>query len=432
MTSKLPTGRFRRAFDLAKVGARAGASWAASRGAEAAAERSAEVLGNLRGLAAKIGQTASYVDGIIPPEQREIYEKALVQLQRATPASSPEAIARVIEQELGKSPDRLFLAFDHEPVASASIGQVHRAELHDGTQVAVKVQHEGIEAAVESDLRNISMLEGVINFAGPRGMKAGPILDEVSRRFREELDYRSEAAAQMAFRRLHEDVEAIRIPRVFANFSTRRVLCSEWVSGVSLEEASAAPDDIRRKYAETLWRFVFRGNLVGGGFNADPHPGNYLFHADGSITFLDFGCVQPIAEETRRAAVRAHRYAVLGEMEKFDQAIAEMLQTHGGEFGEATRVYTRRCFEPMLSSEYRLTSQYAADLVGEIRTMKRAMKAKDGSFVQPPPHLALMNRLQFGFFSVLAQLDVTVNYRAVEAAFLDEAEQVESGLLKLS
>lgn len=430
MKSPLPTGRFRRAFDLAKVGARAGASWAASRGAEAAAERSAEVLGNLRGLAAKVGQTASYVDGLVPAEQRAAYEKALSRLQRATPASSFESVAAVAEQELGRPLGELFQSFDREPVASASIGQVHRAVLHDGSPVAVKIQHEGIEKAVESDLNNIGMLEGLINFAGPKGLKAGAIFDEVMLRFRQELNYEIEARQQEAFRSFHAQDELIHVPRIYSELSQRRILTSEWVDGMSLEQAATQPAEVRRVYAETLWRFVFRGNLVGGAFNADPHPGNYLFHANGRISFLDFGCVQPISDETRRAAVLAHQAATAGKMQEFDAAISRMLGTHGGAFGEATSVYTRRCFEPLLSPEYRLTSEYAGALVSEAKQMKRSMSAKDGSFVQPPPHLALMNRLQFGFYSVLARLDVEARYQHVESLFLDEAASVDSGQLR--
>ena len=427
--SRLPTSRFKRALDLAKVGARAGASWAASRGVDAAAKRSAEVLGNLRGLAAKIGQTASYVDGLIPPEQRETYEKALKTLQKATPASSYESVSKIIEQDLGASVSELFLQFEETPSASASIGQVHRATLPDGTRVAVKVQHEGIDEAVESDLKNIGMLEGVISLAGPRGLEAKPIFEEVIRRFRAELDYRAEARQQQAFREFHSGDELIRLPAVFNHMSSRRVLTTEWVDGLTMDEAMTQPEELRALYAQALWRFVFRGNLVGGAFNADPHPGNYIFHPDGTVHFLDFGCVQPISDSTRHHAVRAHQAALIDDLSGFDAAIAAMLKTQGGAFGEASRIYTRRLFEPLLTNNYRLTRDYAAGLIKAAQVMKKSMTAKDGSFVSPPPQLALMNRLQFGFYSVLALLDVEVSYRDVERGFLPEAAQTQSGLL---
>lgn len=432
MKSKLPTTRLQRAFDLARVGARAGASWAASRGADAAAKHSAEVLGNLRGLAAKVGQTASYVDGLIPPEQREVYEKALKKLQQATPPSPIEAIRQTISDDFSRSPEELFASFEDTPVASASIGQVHRAVLHDGTPVAVKIQHAGIEEAVESDLKNIGMLEGVINLAGPRGLKAGAIFDEVMLRFRQELDYKNEARNQNFFRRLHAGDPAIRIPEVHDALTSRRVMTTTWIDGTSLSEAVTQPEEVRKGYAQTMWRFVFRGNLVGGAFNADPHPGNYLFHEDGGVTFLDFGCVQPISENIRRPAVRAHQAAVRGDHAAFDRAISEMLGTHGGEFGEATRRYTTECFQPLLSDRFHITPDYAASLFKGVRTMKKSMSAKDQSFVAPPPQLALMNRLQFGFYSVIAQLDVEVDYRAVEAEFLDEAAALLSRKIEFS
>lgn len=429
MKSKLPTGRVKRAFDLARVGARAGASWATQRGSQAAAKHSAEVLGNLRGLAAKVGQTASYVDGLIPPSQRDVYERALQKLQDKTPSSSPEQVRQLIRAELGRPAEEVFVSFELEPTKSASIGQVHRAELPGGIPVAVKIQHPGIDKAVESDLANISMLETVIDLAGPRGLRAGPIMEEVMRRFREELDYEKEAQNQENFRHFHRDHPLIHIPKVFPEVSSKRVLVSEWVDGASLAEACQADASLRTSYAETMWHFVFRGNLVGGAFNADPHPGNYLFHEDGRITFLDFGCVQPIDNRIRKEAVGAHVSALAGDMMEFDRAVSRMLGTRGGQYGEATRKYTTRCFEPLLAPSFHITSEYAASLFHEVKALKEKMSAKDGSFASPPPQLALMNRLQFGFYSVIARLDVEVRYQDVERAFLKEALATQAGIL---
>lgn len=425
-----PQGRWKRAFDMAKVGARAGAAWAAQRGADAAAQKSAEALGNLRGLAAKVGQTLSYVDGIIPADQREVYESALKTLQRATPPSSFDSVMTVMREDLGDV-DRLFSSFDERPAASASIGQVHRAVLHDGTRVAVKVQHRGIDEAVESDLKNIGMFEHVVSLAGPKGLNAGQVFDEVMSRLRAELDYRLEARNQQAFAALHAGTSGIGIPRVFSDFVARRVLVTEWIDGMNMDEALTMSEEVRAKFAANMWRFVFRGNLVGGAFNADPHPGNYIFHPDGSVHFLDFGCVQPLPEHLRRVAVSAHQAALSGDMHGFDRAIASMLGTRGGAFGEATRVYTRELFQPLFTSHFHMTHAYAGSLVQSAQVMKKAILAKDGSFVGPPPQLALMNRLQFGFYSVLAMLDVEVSYQAVEQAFLSEASAIERGALAL-
>jgi predicted unusual protein kinase regulating ubiquinone biosynthesis (AarF/ABC1/UbiB family) len=416
----LPTGRLGRVVRLAGVGARAGAGLLLSKG-DGAAEYAAEVLGTLRGLAAKVGQTLSYVDGIVPEGQREVYERALGKLRDATVRSAPEAVRRVLEDELGAPVEQLFQSFDEQPFASASIGQVHRARLPDGRPVAVKVQHPGIASAIESDLQNAGVLEGLVTTLGPKGMNAKAAYDEVAARFREELDYELEAERQGSFARLHAGDPTIRVPAVIRERSRRRVLTSELVLGLPFESATAGSESERRAWAETLWRFVFKGNLVGAMFNADPHPGNYLFGPDGRVTFLDFGCVQPIGPHRLPAARAMHLAALARDEYAFAEAAARLLGTRGGEYGTRAVAYSRRCFEPMFGSPFHLTREYTTSLVNDVRTLKRSFWAKDDSFVMLPPEMLFLNRLQFGFYSVLARLDVRVDYAAVEREFLHAA-----------
>jgi predicted unusual protein kinase regulating ubiquinone biosynthesis (AarF/ABC1/UbiB family) len=417
----VPTGRLGRFVKLAGVGARASVDLLAQRGSEKIAERTAEVLGNLRGLAAKLGQTASYVDGFVPETHRAVYEKALGALRTAAPHSSASAIRALVEEELGAPIAKLFATWADEPFASASIGQVHRAELPNGHVVAVKVQHPGIDRAIESDLSNVSLLEGFVGALGPRALNSGAVLEEVKTRFREELDYRLEAERQEQFRLLHAADAKISIPRVVRERSARRVLTMDLVHGATLEEAALASPEQRLSYAETLWRFVFKGNLVGGMFNADPHPGNYLFQPDGSVIFLDFGCIQPIRGDRIEAARDLHRAALKRDEPAFKRAAAVILESKGGSYEEAATAYSRRCFEPVFASPFRITTEFASSLVHEIKSVKEQLWAKDKSFVQLPSGMLFMNRLQFGFYSVLARLDVTVDYAAIERQFLSEA-----------
>lgn len=419
--SGVPTGRLGRFVKLAGVGARASVDLLARKGSEKVAERTAEVLGNLRGLAAKLGQTASYVDGFVPETHRAVYEKALGALRTAAPRSAPDAVRAVVEAELGAPLPQLFESFDESPFASASIGQVHRATLPNGEVVAVKVQHPGIDDAIESDLSNVSLLEGFIGALGPRALNSGAVLEEVKTRFREELDYRLEAERQEQFRTLHRADPTIAIPRVVRERSARRVLTMELVHGATLEEAALAAPELRERYAQTLWRFVFKGNLVGGMFNADPHPGNYLFQPNGTVTFLDFGCIQPIRGDRLEAARELHRAALRRDEPAFRRAAAVILESKGGSYEDAATAYSRRCFEPVFGSPFHLTAAFATSLVTEIKTVKDQLFAKDKSFVQLPAGMLFMNRLQFGFYSVLARLDVSVDYAAVERQFLQEA-----------
>jgi predicted unusual protein kinase regulating ubiquinone biosynthesis (AarF/ABC1/UbiB family) len=418
--SKLPTGRLARFARLARLGARTGASALFSRDGVAAATDAADVLGTLRGLSAKVGQMASYIDGMVPEPQRAAYENGLRVLRDAAPRSPPAAIKRRVEEELGAPIDRLFARWEDEPFASASIGQVHAALLDDGTEVAVKVQHPGIERAIESDLDNASMLEAAVRALGPRGLGTKAAFDVLRARFREELDYELEAERQRFFRRLHAGDPTIHVPRVFDERSSGAVLTTERVRGATLEAAAQEPPPARLAYAETLWRFVFKGNMVGGLFNADPHPGNYVFQRDGVVSFLDFGCVQPIPEEHQRQGRAAHVAAIDRDDRAFDEAVRRMLGLRGGRYEAFAIAYTRQAFAPLWRSPFRITSPYVAGLVHAVRDVKLDL-VRDPTFVAMPPSMIFMNRLQFGFYSVLARLDVEVDYCAVERDFLSAA-----------
>jgi predicted unusual protein kinase regulating ubiquinone biosynthesis (AarF/ABC1/UbiB family) len=418
---RIPSGRLARFGRLALLGARTGASLLASKDGSSAAARAAVVLGNLRGLAAKVGQMASYVDGIVPEAHRAAYEKSLTALRAQAPTSSFASVRDTVETDLGAPLDKLFSSFEEVPFASASIGQVHRATLVDGRAVAVKVQHEGIALAVEADLENAGVLESLARMGGGGKLNSRGILEEIKKRFREELDYSLEAERQNAFIALHRGDPTIRIPNVIADRSSGRVLTSDLAAGISLEEAALRSEPARAADAETLWRFVFKGNLVLGMFNADPHPGNYLFGEDGVVTFLDFGCCEPIVGERLTNARNLHRAALGKDEGLFAKSVTRVLKTEPGPFEDFAVAYSRRCFEPLFGSPYRITRDYAAGLVTALGDMKKVAFSKGWNFTPLPEGMLFMNRLQFGFYSVLARLDVEVDYARVETAFLDEA-----------
>ena len=426
MEKKVPGGRLGRMARLAALGLKTGAGAILSRGddgGKAAADRAADVLGTMRGLAAKFGQMASYVDGIVPEGQRDAFEASLKMLRSQAPRSNPPQIRSVIESELGAPIDRLFASFEDEPLASASIGQVHRARLPEdvmgGIEVAVKVQHPGIRKAVDSDLANAGILEGMGAMLGARRFDTKTHLEVMRTRFREELDYALEAERLVAFTALHEGDPTIRIPRFVAERSSASVLTTELVHGRSLEEVLGEGEDARRAWAETLWRFVFKGNLVGGMFNADPHPGNYLFQDDGRIAFLDYGCVQVIPPAKRPHAHALHRAAVARDERDFETCVSLLIDARPGELERLARAYSRLCFEPLFRSPYKITRAYAASLVDEMKSMAMtARKLPEAEVFAMPGEMLFMNRLQFGFYSVLARLDVEVDYAAVEDRFL--------------
>ena len=416
---KIPEGRVGRLARMAALGVRTGAGMLMDRDGSSGAKRAADVLGTLRGLAAKVGQMASYVDGIVPEGQRDAYEASMRVLRAQAPRSSPSAIRALVEEELGGPIDTLFATFVDEPLASASIGQVHRATLPDGRAVAVKVQHPGIARAVESDLANASIIEGLAGTLAGKRFDSRSMLDVIKKRFREELDYGMEGANIGHFTRVHAGDPRIRIPAFVETHSRRRVLTTELAEGIDFDEACAAPEKERIEWARTMWRFVFKGNLIGGRFNADPHPGNYIFQPDGGVAFLDYGCVQEISEPKRLMAHAVHWAALDRDEARFARAVSTLVDAKPGGLEDMAVDYTRRCFRPLFESPYRVTKTYAASLVEKMKDMgMAARKVKDEEFFTMPADMVFINRLQFGFYSVLARLDVEVDYAAVERGFL--------------
>jgi predicted unusual protein kinase regulating ubiquinone biosynthesis (AarF/ABC1/UbiB family) len=417
--SDLPQGKLGRLARIAALGMKTGAGMLVSRDPARAADEAARVLGRLRGLAAKVGQMGSYVDGLVPEAQRDAYEASLRVLRAQGPRSSTAEIRASVERELGAPIDRLFAEWNDEPVASASIGQVHRAMLLDGTVVAVKVQHPGIREAVENDLSNASMLEALVGSLGGRRFDSKTLFEVVRARFREELDYRLEAERLAAFAELHHGDETIRVPALFRAHSSAAVLTTAFVEGASFEDAVVASEPERAAFARTLWRFVFKGNLVANMFNADPHPGNYVFHDGGRVTFLDYGCVQVIPERDRPYARALHRAAMQKDEATFRATVSKMIDAKPGALERLGQDFSRSCFEPVFGSPFRITRVWAASLVGEFKRMTAAaLKTPDDEFFTMPPEMLFMNRLQFGFYSVLARFDVEVDYASVERAFL--------------
>lgn len=268
------------------------------------AERYTELLGRSKGALMKAGQMISFVSAVpaVPEEFQPIYQAALTRLHDNAPPMAPELARTVLERELAQAAESAFAQFDWEPLAAASIGQVHAARLHDGRAVAVKIQYPGVAEAIEADLKNSELLATFFGLIfGLSAWKAGFDLRGVARdigvRITEELDYRLEAANQAEFADIYRGHPFIHVPEVIGELCTDRVLTQELVQGKSWSEALACEQELRDGWAEAIYRFVYGANLRFCMFNADPHPGNYLFHDDGSVSFLDFGCVKRFERE---------------------------------------------------------------------------------------------------------------------------------------
>ena len=302
-------GRLGRTAKMAGLGARSGGRWAMARARQvfADAERTetldterelrnaadvVEVLGNMKGALMKIGQMASYLDVGLPESTRS----SLAQLQANAPPMSPALAESVLAAELGAPPDELFEQWDPVPIAAASIGQVHRAITPDGRACAVKIQYPGVAEAIAADLGSARMVFRALSVLFP-GLDPAPIVEELRQRLTEELDYEHEASNQRLFADHYRGHPYIAIPEVYDDLSSARVLTTELATGATFEEALDWSQEERNRVAETVYRFSIGSIYRLWAFNGDPHPGNYLFHPDGSVTFLDFGLVKRFSEQ---------------------------------------------------------------------------------------------------------------------------------------
>jgi predicted unusual protein kinase regulating ubiquinone biosynthesis (AarF/ABC1/UbiB family) len=393
---------------------------------ERLAERYAEVLGDMKGAVMKVGQILSFVDvgGVVPTPHRDLFQGTLARLQHEVPPLAPEEIADVIQAELGARPDEIFASFSPEPVAAASIGQVHMARLADGTELAVKVQYPGVSEAVRADLANTNLLASVIRaglaLLGPKAPRLDTrmMVEEIRDRVTDELDYRIEAANQQEFCTIYEEHPFIHIPAVYPEFSTSRVLVTDYVHGMQWSEATAAGDAIRSRWGETIFRFVFGTLHQHGFFHADPHPGNYIFHEDGTVTFLDFGCVKRFAPErvSVMSAVMDAALArnALGVLQAFiDVGLLADADAEGLDPDRLLEYYRAALRDRWDTQPF----TYTPDSVAEIAS---GTYQPSGPYyditrqLQMPKDLLFLNRITVGASSVLAHLYATADWKSVD------------------
>src|SRR2546421_1159156 len=272
-----------------------------------AAEQIVAALGTMKGAAMKVGQVMSFLDvGLIPPEYRDEFQRKLAALRDAAPTVTFKDMRTVIEEELEDPLDEVFESFEEEPIAAASIGQVYRATLRDGREVAVKVQYPGVAAAVRSDMQNLGLILRLMKRVAP-GMDAKAIGEEIRLRIGEELDYELEAQNQRSLARIFRGHPFIVVPDVVSGLTRERVLVSDFVRGVGFEELKGRPQAERDRIGEIVFRFFLGCLYRHRQFSGDPHPGNFLLQDDGRVAFLDFGLfkrVEPAAVELELACQR--------------------------------------------------------------------------------------------------------------------------------
>lgn len=386
-------------------------------------EEAARVLaanaGRLKGGLAKVAQLAAYDPGATLGGRSGATAAAravLAGLWDDAPAVSAGAIARVIEDDLGRAPQALFARWDAAPLAAASLGQVHAAALPDGTEVVVKVQYPGVAEALRADLDDAAFVRKLAG-AELGGTLGGDALAALAAAVRGELDYRAEAEAQARFAAAWAGHRVLRVPRVVPELSSARVLTMTRARGKTVvETAASASPEVRRQAALAIYQFAWGSPLVHRLLNADPNPGNFLIddQADGGVHVwcLDFGCAGEL-DEAVRDADRELWWALVDDdaasaAERFRVGLARsgLLQRPDSMATHAHRDWERSLARPLAThGDFSWSAAYARELA---ENTGRVLAAGG---VRLPASVLLLWRQRLGAAAVLGMLDATAPFR---------------------
>jgi predicted unusual protein kinase regulating ubiquinone biosynthesis (AarF/ABC1/UbiB family) len=380
-----------------------------------AAEQIVAALGTMKGAAMKVGQVMSFLDvGLVPEEYREEFQHKLAALRDAAPTVAFKDMRKVIEEELEDPLDEVFAEFEQEPIAAASIGQVYRARLTDGRQVAVKVQYPGVAAAVRADMQNLGLILRLAKRIAP-GMDPKAIGEEIRSRIQEELDYELEAQNQRTLARLFRGHPFIVIPDVVTSLSRERVLITEYVHGTGFEELKGYAQEERNRIGEIMFRFYFGCLYRHGQFSGDPHPGNSMLLDGGRVAFFDFGLFKHMPPGSVELEIQVARAIIEGDTDTImrlgtetgffpqpDKFNPDRVLAH---FRAATSWYT-------VDREVELTPEYATQVLIDMSDPRSEYFGQLRHESAPPDHI-FGRRMEVLTLAVISQLHARGNFHRI-------------------
>jgi len=383
------------------------------------AQKLAKRLAGMRGAAMKMGQVLSMEGADILPRE---FADALAILRDSANTMPHSQIRRVMGREYGKGWESRFEHFDFEPIAAASIGQVHRAVANDGRDLALKIQYPGVAKSINSDVDNMAMFLRLVNIL-PVEMDIKGIIAEAKRQLRQEADYMIEADYLRDYRELVKDDEQFVVPRVHDDLTTTRILAMDYVSGEPLESLGeeGVPQKLRDEAATLLERLMFRELFEFRTMQTDPNFANYLYHPeDGRIVLLDFGSTITF-EKTFTERYRQIAAALINEDDGAVQHYAEQIGylDPGDSSAHATRILDiiRLVCEPI-----RINAVYdfgTSNMTSRARDagLEMALKSRN-ELRSPPPETVFLHRKLVGSFLLCARIKARVNVQALISEYL--------------
>ena len=382
------------------------------------AEQLFSVLGQLKGGAMKFGQALSVLEAAMPEELAAPYRATLTRLQDAAPPMPASTVHAILAVELGpRWRTSKFVEFDDEPVAAASIGQVHRAVWRDGREVAVKIQYPGAGPALLSDLTQLSRVARLAGTWIP-GVDVAPIMNELRARMEEELDYTIEAAHQRVFARAFRGDADVAVPDVLV--ASEQVIVSEWLEGTPLSRIIASGTPEQRDQAAALYlEFLLRGPHRARLLHADPHPGNFRVTPDGRLGVLDFGAVNRLPHGLPPAMGRLITVTLAQDAAALTERLRrEGFIRRGVVIDEAQLLgFLSPFLEPMRHTSFTLDRAWFRAQATRIQDPRRP-DFLVGTRLNLPPEYLLIHRVWLGGIGVLSQIGGRVPMRALLCAHL--------------
>lgn len=365
--------------------------------------RTFKKLSELRGLSMKFGQLFGFMSHDFPEDLRAYLESYQYNIK----AMDSEVIEQQIHKALGKHPNEIFKEWHRIPFAGGSIGQVHYAKTHDDKEIALKVQYPDIANLLKRDLDNLDSLSRFLEkffwFGGSKEM-----IQEMRERFMEETDYSKEVKNLKAFNKAWNNHPTMRFPKVYEEYCSEFTIATEYIEGEDFYSFSKRASDAEKEIAgRCLFQFYFESIYQHQIYNCDPHPGNYIFK-NGYIYFLDFGCVKYFNSQTTKLLRKIWLAAIAEDFNSCKNIFIQLGLVANEDKMDFNFQYNaiKHLLEPIISAQpYRINHHY-------VRGIYRSQISENPNlpYTKINPDFVFMQRLQFGLYSILADLDIKTNW----------------------
>ncbi|MCV7267466.1 macrolide-binding ATPase MABP-1 [Mycolicibacterium doricum] len=377
-----------------------------------AAQQLFTVLGELKGGAMKVGQALSVMEAAIPEQYGKPYREALTKLQKDAPPLPAAKVHRVLDAQLGTKWRDRFASFDDKPIASASIGQVHKAVWSDGREVAVKIQYPGADEALRADLKTMQRMVSVLKQLSP-GADIEGVVDELVERTEMELDYRLEADNQRAFAQAYRDHPHFVVPAVVA--SAPKVVVAEWIDGIPMSVIIRDGTQEERDLMGTrLFELTYDAPRRLEMMHGDAHPGNFMLMPDGKMGVIDFGAVAPLPGGIPVDLGLAVRYALAKDYDRLLPTLEKIgfiqrgEQVSPGDVDDMLRQYV----EPLEVEVFHYTRKWLQKMAA-VNMDRSVQQIKTVRQMDVPAKLAIPMRVIASNVAISCQLDAYIPAKAL-------------------